>query len=183
MRLWASVSSLTFDELVPRRGERVEVALSLTIAYMGPAGVGEVHGGFPINLARLGDRRLVTVPELGRTMVAVTGILRGGGSDPGWRIESRVSLRLRRSTEREGIPYGKAGDCCEALGSLGLSAREFSSSELRYPVLLHGFRSLCLRSDDPRFGQWSDVDRYGDLGSDPDVVGAPVCLAEIELEE
>jgi hypothetical protein len=183
MRLWASVSSLTFDELVPRRGERVDVSLSLAVAYIGPAGIGAVHGGFPINLARLGDQGLAAVPELGRTMVAVTGVLRGGGSDSEWRLVSRVSLRLRPPTERDGIRYSEAGDRCEALGSLGLRGRECSSSEPRYPVLLHGFRSLCLRSDDPRFGQWIDVERYGDLGSDPDVVGAPVCLAEIELEE
>lgn len=185
MRLWASSSSITFDEFVPHVGSEIEVSFGLSLSYIGAANVGQRHGGFPCDLSAFGGAGLVQVPELGRTMTALTGSLFRTDDPPFWRIASSIPLRLLNSSQFIPSLPGLAKDSpfsCEAVGSLYISGREMTSREKVYQrVRLVSFQSLCLKADHPRFGQWFDVQRHSDLGSDPDVMTATVCVAELDL--
>lgn len=179
MRLWASTDSMTLDEFAPHIGETVAVALGLSVSYLGDLNEGRSHRGFPCDLSALGEAGFVQLPNLGQTECAVTGILT---AREGYRrIESAFSMHLAGSRK---LAYGeeKGSARCEALGRLFLSGKEMSTlGKVYYSARIDRFRSLCLTAGDARFGQWFDVFRYGDLGSDPDVIAAPVCVAELEL--
>jgi len=186
MRLWASCDSITFDELAPRLGEYAEVALGLSLSYIGPSKLVSNHSEFPLDLSNLGTNRLVQIPELGRNVCAVTGILWAKKDERRRRvIESAINLHIvGKSKHEEQTLNGVEGEDsdCEVLGRLHLSGKEWSTEgKTYYSARILRFQSLCLDAADPRFGTWFDVHRYGDLGSDPDTISADVCLAEIDL--
>jgi hypothetical protein len=173
MRLWASTNSITFDEFAPHLGQKVEVAFSLSPRYLGDRRTGD----FPLDLSAMGDAGFTQLPMLGRTECALTGFLFRDER----RIESAFSMRIPNSVDLDLLEKAEPARCV-ALGELSLVGKELSSpAHVFYPARIARFQSLCLTAGDARFGQWFDVFRYGDLGSDPDVIAAPVCVAELEL--
>ncbi|HLO98509.1 MAG TPA: hypothetical protein VK171_07935 [Fimbriimonas sp.] len=184
MRLWASSSSITFDELIPQLGQVAEIALSLDIIDI--SGTSSSDDGWPFSLKALGQKALVQIPSLERTFTAATGILQNEATDTlFWNLESVFTVSLGMGTRDALNGFLKdheIGQDCEVLGGLWLAGREsFATGKTYLPARILRFESLCLISSDPRFGTWFEVDRYGDLGSDPDVIAASVCVAEIEL--
>ena len=188
MRLWAALDTITFGEYVPRMGETVEPSFHLALSYLGPIRAGG-RPRFSIDLGALGETGLVQVPELGRTHTALTGELSfEEGEAPGvWRVRSALTLRLnapQKGTLGRIADLARSGDrpACQALGTLSIAGRELRTrGDALQPARVLRFQSLCLRTRDPRFGQWVDVARYADLGSDPDVIGAPVLVVELEI--
>lgn len=106
-------------------------------------------------------------------------LMRGEAERPRDLIESLFTVNLHGPLERYA---SNQGTLCQALGKLHLSGKAMvSAGKVYYQARIHRFQSLCLKADDPRFGTWIEIQRYGDLGSDPDVIGAAVCVAEFDL--
>ena len=187
MRLWASSDTITFDELAPKLGEVVEISLGLSIQSVHR--FGRMARDFAYHLAPFGPKVLVQIPALHRAVTCATGTLTVHAKEPpSWILESAVTLEVlgtreavvRSSLER--VLGGGASADCEALGTLSVAGRELGGPRRTFvPARVLRFQSLGLRAGDENFGTWSDVARYRDLGSDPDVIAAPVLLAEIEL--
>lgn len=174
---------------MPHLGADVQVALGLSIKYLGRFGLGARAHGRPFDLSPLGAIALVQLPGLERSFTAVTGTLEVEGADPSsWRIASVAPLTVlgsRKEYVRDSLDRAfdnGEGVVCEALGTLSICGKEIASPSRQFvDARVHRFQSFCLKGDDPRFGTWYDVLRYRDLGSDPDVIAASVCLAELEL--
>ena len=188
MRLWASSDTITFDELASRVGEEVDVSFGLSPSYLGSVRTTPQLRGWPCDLTALGYAGLIQIPELGRTMTAMTGnLLRCEKESTAWLLESKISVSLlthRGSSTRrfEGLIEAAPSAAVQVLGSLSIAGRELSrKGAICYKLRIQRFQSLCLRAGDPGFGQWFDVQRYGDLGSDPDVIGSAVCVAELDM--
>jgi hypothetical protein len=189
MRLFVSVNTITLDEYVTSIGEIVPVALGLCIRFLSPPVDARRLSAWACDLSSLGSKGIVQFSEIDATFTAVTGILRGTHSEPQrWQIESVVPIALVdlvKADQNSSIDRVLAGNIeapCQALGMLGMVGREMSLPGRQFvPVRILRFRSFCLAATDPRFGTWFDVESYAELGSDPDVIAAPVSLAEIEL--
>ncbi len=181
--------SICFDELVPHLGQVTEVSLSISVKSIGPYGGTPPDSDWPFDLSGLGPNNLVQFPNLERTFTGVTGSLRFQDEQISQAvIHSRVPLAVHGSyrgpfrTQLEELLVGADERDCAALGEFFIGSRELKASAFNFvPVRMLRFQSLCLRTGDPRFGEWFDVTRYGHLGSDPDLIGAPVCVAEVEL--
>jgi hypothetical protein len=145
--------------------------------------------GWPCDLSALGAAALVQLPSIDESFTALTGTLRFNQPDPAfWEIDSVIPTRVlhpqRHNIVRELEPTlaGEGASPCEALGTLRIAGKKVSGPSPKFVhVKIHRFRSLCLRANDPRFGSWHDVSDNCELSSDPDVIDAPVCLAEVEL--
>ncbi|MBS1706999.1 MAG: hypothetical protein JST40_14130 [Armatimonadetes bacterium] len=128
------------------------------------------------------------VPELYRSATVITGNLRQYESGVEWTIDSITPITLIGlsqelsaetlhgwATSSEPIP-------CQALGTLSVVGCELAKNpHLMISGVVHGFLTLDLNSGSSSFGTWIEARNYGELGSDPDVIGAPVCLAELEI--
>jgi len=194
VRLWASICSICFDEFAKNLGEVTDASFSISVKSIGPDGDSKANrdwadSDWAFGLSRLGPRNLVQFPNLERTFTGVTGSVQFQDEPRSQAvIHSRIPLEVHDTYDGPFRAYlqelldGADDYKCEALGFLFMGSRELRGSNHNFlPVRMLRFQSLCLRTGDPRFGEWFDVTRYGHLGSDPDVIGAPVCVAEVEL--
>lgn len=194
VRLRASICSICFDEFAKHLGEVTDASFSFSVKSIGPDGDSKTNrdwadSDWAFGLSGLGPRNLVQFPNLERTFTGVTGSLQFQDEPRSQAvIHSRIPLEVHETYDGpfrghlQELLDGADQRNCEALGTLSVASRELSASHHNFlPVRMLRFQSLCLRTGDPRFGEWFDVARYGDLGSDPDLIGAPVCVAEVEL--
>jgi hypothetical protein len=194
VRLWASICSICFDEFAKHLGEVTDASFRISVKSIGPDGDSKTNrdwadSDWAFGLSGLGPSNLVQFPNLERTFTGVTGLLQFQDEPRSQAvIHSRIPLEVHDTYDGPFLAHlqdfldGADQRNCEALGTLSVASRELSASNHSFlPVLVLRLQSLCLRTGDPRFGEWFDVTRYDHLGSDPDVIGAPVCVAEVEL--
>jgi len=165
MRLWASCSSLSFDELAQKIGEVADLSFTLAPSYVGA--VDERHG-WPISLSGLGKPGIRQIPTFQRTATALTGFLAKTQSNPS-RFEIRsvltASLCCRNNESLSNQLHELLGEQttvhCQLFGSLGVSSLGYATTPNSVKVRILRFESLCLLANDARFGQWVEVCRYG----------------------
>ncbi|RYG32952.1 hypothetical protein EON81_19420 [bacterium] len=189
MRLWAATETITFDELAAKGlREPVEVSFSLKPEYVGRLYI-EPNSGHFLNFTNLGECGIRQLPALQKTATILTGRLDADPlRHPRFMIRSLIDVgvfTLKDSQWPEDYDRLLAGETsmpCEAVGRLSIGGREWPAREkCFYQVRIHRFLSLCLDDTDPRFGEWVEVTRYGELTSDPDVMGGDVLVAELEI--